>query len=360
MRCVNPEESHFYPSAYRPVVRRADGESLPMAGTRQDSAPREAAFRFDHSDGYIPVVRKSSDESEERAPAPEEAAPFAAAPAAAGEISLPASAVWAACPVTAWRQLLKRPWSWRWRRVFFCGLGVCLGLGLLSLVQEDSLPIYALAMSLWIPLTLLVFFHEIDIRREVSGGWLAFTALAGGGIACALAAFVNRSVIGEDGPAFLAGLTEEPIKGAILLALACFPKRFPGILSGLSLGVAVGAGFAVFETLVYAYALSGDGSPNTGVLLVRGAFSPFMHLAWTGALGGAMWAANGGRGGLRTLASPAVWGIFAGIVVLHMIWNLVGPVQYLCIGLWAVIFHYAKRGVAEAAALGYAPGGGLA
>lgn len=41
----------------------------------------------------------------------------------------------------------------------------------------------------------------------------------------------------------------------------------------------------------------------------------------------------------------------------HCLWNTIGPVQYLSLALWALIFYLAKRGVAQAESWGIAPKG---
>ena len=184
----------------------------------------------------------------------------------------------------------------------------------------------------------------------------AVTAVGGVG-ALALALVLYRLTGIEE--AGLAGLVEEPAKGAMLALLAMASRRFPGILSGVALGVCVGAGFAIVETFFYAYGFGEDGWPSTWVLIVRGVLSPLTHLAWTGALGGAMWAARGaGRSGWHAFGSWLTWGILAAMVIMHCIWNSVGPVEWLAVALWALIFRFVKRGVAEASAWGFRPKGG--
>ena len=259
--------------------------------------------------------------------------------------------------ITAWWQLLKRPWSWKWKRFLLLGGALSLILGALAKTGETFSGFYAIVLSLLIPSTLVLFFHEIDIRSRISWAWLALIMAIGGGIAGLVAGIVNVVYGVSEEAAAWAGVTEEPIKGAVILALAFFPKRFPGVLAGLSLGVAIGAGFAVYETIDYAYTFGSGEMPSTMVLFVRGALSPFMHLGWTGALGGAMWLARGDRSGWYALGSLSTWGVFAGVIILHAIWNSIGDIGYLSVGLWVLLFYYAKRGVAEAVALGYRPRG---
>ncbi len=73
-----------------------------------------------------------------------------------------------------------------------------------------------------------------------------------------------------------------------------------------------------------------------------------MHMAWTGALDGAMWAARGPhRSGWAVLSSWQFWAVFGAMILFHCIWNAVGLINYLAIALWSIIFHYLKKGFAE-------------
>lgn len=265
--------------------------------------------------------------------------------------------VTAACPVDSWFRLLGRPWSWRWRWVLGLGVLACVALGVLSMAKPGLHRLYACAMAACVPVTAITLFCEMDATRRVTWWVAALVTVLGGLLSLFFAGFL-WGWFGLVPTAALAGVVEEPAKGLVLLILAMFSRRFPGILSGLALGVCVGAGFAIFETIDYAYRFGEYGLPSTWVLVLRGALSPLMHLAWTGALGGAMWAARGpGRTGWAALGSWLTWAVLAGMVVMHCIWNTVGPVQWICLALWALIFRFAKRGAAQAAAWGFAPKG---
>ena len=251
------------------------------------------------------------------------------------------------CPVDAWFRLLGRPWSWRWRWVLGAGVAMCIVLWMLMTMAPGFHWLYTCTMAACIPVTAITLFCEMDVTRRVSW-WMAVLVTILGGF---LSLFLSSFLWG------LLGI-EEPAKGLVLLILAMFSKRFPGILSGVALGVCVGSGFAIFETIGYAYEYGEGGNPSTLVLLVRGLLSPLMHLAWTGALGGAMWAARGpNRIGWWALGSWLPWAVLIGMVVIHCIWNTVGPVQWVCLALWALIFHLAKQGATQVATWGVAPKG---
>lgn len=245
--------------------------------------------------------------------------------------------------------LFCKPWAsvWKWVLLVGCIASLLSGIGSSAGVLPHEL--YTFVMAATIPLTMVVLFCEWDVTRAVSGWIAGLVVFLGGSLTGLLAEVVNTYFDISLESAGFAGLTEEPIKGIALLILAMFPRQFPGILSGLALGVSIGAGFAVLETFEYAYAFSETGQPDTYVLLLRGILSPLMHMAWTGALGGAMWAARGpNRSGWTALTSWQFWGIFVLMIVFHCIWNVIGVVNYLAIALWSLIFYYLKRGLAEA------------
>ena len=260
-------------------------------------------------------------------------------------------------PHFAWYRLLGRPWSWAWRWVLGGGIVACAVLWMVMQSVPELHPLYACLMSLCVPWAMVTLFCEMDVSRRVSW-WVASLVMLFGGAASIGVSLVLWMAWGIEPTVPLAGVVEEPAKGAMLALLAMASRRFPGILSGVALGVCVGAGFAIVETFGYAYGLGEDGWPSTWVLIVRGALSPLTHLAWTGALGGAMWAARGaGRPGWYVFGSWVTWGILAAMVLMHCVWNVAGPVEWLAVALWALIFRFVKRGVVEASAWGFRPKG---
>ena len=298
---------------YRSVVR---GEGVPQGETVRP-VPKG---RWDS------VVRlEGAEESAEPAPR----AMAHEAPAAA--MALPA----------AWWGFLGRPWSGAWRWVLGIGAAACAALGLATSAAPEAHGLYAVAMAGCVPVAMVTLFCELEASRRV-GAWVAAAVFVAGGALSIGLTFLLNALTGIDSP-FLAGVTEEPAKGAVLLALAFVP-RFRGILCGLALSVCVGAGFATIETVGYAYSFGEGGLPSTGVLLLRGVLSPFTHMGWTGALGGAMWAARSAPS--QTWVAAAV---LLGMVAAHCLWNTLGPLTYLSLALWALIFHYVRRGAEEAA-----------
>lgn len=265
-----------------------------------------------------------------------------------GERSSP-SAVTLPRQVT-WLGLFCRPWSCHWKWVLL--VGVVASALLYWLAQVSSLVVVSLiqsfVLSVTVPAAMLCLVVEWDISRRVAISEALLAALAGVGIA-SVAALLNGAFEISEKNAMWAAAVEEPCKGLVLLVLASRAQRFPGILSGLALGCAVGAGFAVIETIGYGYAYGTETSPSIDVFVLRGLLSPFMHAAWTGALGGALWAARGVNGSLwRMFRSPFGWLVLGGMMLCHAAWNAAWLWSVLCLVSWTVLFHYVGRGFKQA------------
>lgn len=247
--------------------------------------------------------------------------------------------------------LFARPWAFYWWWVLLAGLLLSGG----TFVFASAIPsaytklIYAAFMAICVPAATLCLVTEWDISRCVNWSVSFIVAIIGGGVAAAISEILNHAFGISIDNSWLAALTEEPVKGAILLILLCMVRRFPGVLSGLALGFAVGAGFAICETIDYAYALSDNENPSIKVLVIRGMLSPMMHMAWTGALGGALWASRGIHANWTgVMFSWLSWLVFAGMIICHSTWNAFGGIYVLVIGVWVLILYLVKRGIAQA------------
>lgn len=98
-------------------------------------------------------------------------------------------------------------------------------------------------------------------------------------------------------------------------------ERHPA--DGLLLGVASGAGFAVLETMGYAFVVlvqsRGDLAAVQDVLFERSVLSPAAHMAWTGLTAAALWQASAVHWQGRAVGRFA--GMFALAVALHTAWD---------------------------------------
>jgi RsiW-degrading membrane proteinase PrsW (M82 family) len=112
--------------------------------------------------------------------------------------------------------------------------------------------------------------------------------------------------------------------------------------------VASGAGFAILETMGYAFVVLIQSRGNLGVvdnvLFVRGILSPAAHMAWTGIAAAALWDAGAHR--FRGSAVLRFVGAFVAVVVLHTVWDTFGStavyviVSVISLVLLAVSSHH--------------------
>ena len=251
-----------------------------------------------------------------------------------------------------WWHLFGRPWSHVWRIFLLVGTGVCVTLGVLVNSGNTSLhALYAIASAALVPTTICVFLGELSRHTGPGLGLMSGTFVIGGVISIGLTLIVDV-VSGVANPVF-AGLVEEPCKGLILLVLFFGLKQFRSPLSGLSFGAAVGAGFASFETFIYAYRFRGGGLPSTAILLLRGVLSPLAHTAWTSAFGGAVWSIR--AAGNKKRRENACWSavfILCGMIICHGVFNynattslLSQSTLYISLLVWGAIFHYIEEGL---------------
>ncbi|MFF5208532.1 PrsW family glutamic-type intramembrane protease [Streptosporangium sp. NPDC000396] len=200
------------------------------------------------------------------------------------------------------------------------------------------------------PLALLVAIHDrTGIGLSVPAVTLVGMFLFGGGVALLLGGYFDSLFIAgrSDPTILLVGWIEEPAKIVPLLAVA-FTGRHLTKAAGVALGVSCATGFAIMESMSYAWK-SVDGNSTVGagvVLLVRGLATPFSHLAWTGlicAIAFGVWQARG-----RVVITLSVAGVLAAAAVLHSLndglltLDIPGPLRLLFVAVAAVsywLFH---------------------
>lgn len=247
--------------------------------------------------------------------------------------------------------LFRSPWArwWKWTLAASASASAFLLIVGDDLSSQSLLFLGAAFGSLAIPATMTVLFAEWDITRRTTLPVVAGAALSGC-VAAYAAGLANVAFGIAETSLSMAAVVEEPIKGLVVFLLAAHARNPKCILSGLAVGCAVGAGFAAIETLDYVYRYGEASRPSMDVLLTRGLLAPFMHAAWTAALGGAIWAAHGVDGGWRRVfASPAVYLVFAGMTLCHAVWNT-GFLFWASLGVvsWLVLMVYVQKGIKQA------------
>ena len=121
--------------------------------------------------------------------------------------------------------------------------------------NENLLPGLIMVGSFAVPISALIFFFEMNARKNVSLYQVLRLLFLGGAISLFVSLFFFRQTdytqLEASLGASIAGIVEEPGKLAALLIVANV-TRYRYILNGLLFGAAVGTGFAAFESAGYA------------------------------------------------------------------------------------------------------------
>jgi RsiW-degrading membrane proteinase PrsW (M82 family) len=156
----------------------------------------------------------------------------------------------------------------------------------------------------------------------------------GGTLGVLLATFGEYVLLGHGALQYAGvGLIEEASKLAALWLVARRLKRYTA-RDGIVLGVAVGFGFAAFESSGYALvALFGSQGlalhEMVSTVIERGLLAPVAHGLWTGIVGGVLfWAARG-----RLRLAPSVLVAYLFVALLHALYDSASGIGALIVGL---------------------------
>ncbi len=299
------------------------------------------------------------------------------------------------------------PKPWAFVRVF--GISLVTYLILLFCWNEfhpvNLLPGLIIVGTMAIPFSVLIFFFEMNVRRNVSMYLVAKLLVFGGVVALLYSLFMFKLTaalgLGWLG-ASVAGIAEESGK-LLALMLVINRLRYPYMLNGLLFGAAIGAGFAIFESAGYALGTlvvqiiavsvdhaaaiqqaAGDAAKAGGAkavmttlqtvfaqiaaqtdqgminnIITRGLVSPFSHIIWTAMAAAGLWLVKGGRkfeAGM--LLDMRFLRTFLAAVALHMVWNaswgihIITPLdKHIILGIigWTIIFHLVRQGLKQIA-----------
>ena len=212
--------------------------------------------------------------------------------------------------------------------------------------------------SFAVPLSMVIFYFEMNVPQNVSIFQVAKMMLVGG-ILSLIATLMITSLLDISANsgltvAIIAGTTEE-IGKLVALFLVAGQTRYRWTLNGLLLGGAVGAGFAGFESAGYALRVllaTHDTSPVYQTILLRGLLSPGGHVAWAALYGAALWKVKGDRpfsfGMLQDMRFLRVFGL---AMALHITWDV--PLS----GVLDLIKDFALVGVGLVAILAFVQDG---
>jgi|GEM_PF-1295036 len=249
------------------------------------------------------------------------------------------------------------PKPWLFMRIFIIVaigyFGFYLGFSLFQ--NLNLLPGLIMIGSFMVPLSLLVFFWEINAPQNIPIYRIVYFVLIAGLISLIIALFLFQTLGSLGQNVIFVGIIEETAK--VLAILWCLRKRnYHFILNGLLVGAAVGTGFAAFESA--GYALQGmltDMNTMMQTIHLRGLLAPGGHIVWAALEGAAICMVKG--------IQPWRWEmvkdmrflrIFLITTTLHVLWNspisgVLFPVSYviLIVISWLIAFAMISVGLKE-------------
>jgi RsiW-degrading membrane proteinase PrsW (M82 family) len=243
-------------------------------------------------------------------------------------------------PMSA-QQVVRR---WAWLGTFVVGAALyLLVLAVLSDTDNPNLfPTMILLGALVVPLTFVTFAAGRSGRWLIDGPTLGGSLLFGGVVGVVVAGLLEYDAMQRLGtlPMVGVGLIEEAAKLVIPIVLVVFfgSRYRHSIGGGIVIGVAVGTGFAVLETMGYAFVALLQSGGNVGAaeqtLFIRGLLSPAGHAAWTGLTCWGLWRFVVAPTGKRLLGFA---GMYALAVGLHTTWDgLGGRITYAVVGVISI------------------------
>ena len=244
--------------------------------------------------------------------------------------------------------------------VFFLIAYIPTRIGFINYGNENFLPAMIILAAFAIPVTILIFFFEINVFRNIPFYKVIKYFVLGGALSLILAILFfsldfNTDISTYSG-ALMVGLIEEAAKAAIVALFLFKSKKSNYILNGLLVGAAVGAGFAAFETAGYIlkYGISGGLQVMLNVIKLRGFLAPGGHVAWAAIEGAALMYVKGfEKLDKKHLNDKRFLLVCLIPILLHGIWDMPIQTPYyllqigLSIAAWIVIIYFINLGLKQ-------------
>ena len=218
------------------------------------------------------------------------------------------------------------------------------------------MPSLILLGSAVVPASVLAYAGWSRAGTPVRADLVMLVVVLGGVIGTVSAGILEYDAMKDLGvlPMAGVGLIEETAKLLLPAALLLFVRHRTAAAAVL-LGVASGAGFAVLETMGYAFTAllesKGDLAAVDDTLLVRGLLAPAGHVAWTGLATVGLWAFAAAPTGRNLLRFA---GVFVAVVALHGAWDgfeaLWSKIVIGAIGFGALLWTVHRSRVVDAPA----------
>lgn len=244
--------------------------------------------------------------------------------------------------------------------IFFIIAYIPTRIGYINYGNLNFLPAMIMLGAFAVPVTILIFFYEINLFRNIPFYKVIKYFILGGALSLILAILffsldINTDISTYSG-ALMVGLIEEVAKAAIVAFFLFKSKNSNYILNGLLIGAAVGAGFAAFETAGYIlrYGLAGGDAVMLQTIKIRGFLAPGGHVAWAAIEGAAlMYVKEFEKLDKKHLNDKRFLLICLISVVEHGIWDMPIEAPYylvpigLTVAAWLVIIYFINLGLKQ-------------
>lgn len=244
--------------------------------------------------------------------------------------------------------------------VFFIIAYIPTRMGYITYGNLNFLPAMIMLGAFAIPVTVLMFFYEINLFRNIPFYKVVKYFVLGGALSLIFTILLSTLGFNMDistySGALMVGLVEEVAK-AIVVALFLFKsKKSNYILDGLLIGAAVGAGFAAFETAGYIlrFGLSSGNAAMLNIIKLRGFLAPGGHVAWAAIEGAALMYVKGfDKLDKKHLNDKRFLLICLIPILLHGIWDMPISSPYYIVQIaltaaaWVVIIYFINLGLKQ-------------
>ena len=244
--------------------------------------------------------------------------------------------------------------------VFFIIAYIPTRIGFINYGNENFLPAMIILAAFAIPVTVLIFFFEINVFRNIPFYKVIKYFIWGGALSLIVAILLfsldfNTDITTYFG-ALMVGLIEEVAKTVIVAVFLFKSKKSNYILDGLLIGAAVGAGFAAFETAGYIlrFGLNGGLDAMLNVIKLRGFLAPGGHVAWAAIEGAALMYVKGFDPLNKKHLNDKRFLLICLIpIILHGVWDMPISLPYyipqiaMTILAWLVIIYFINLGLKQ-------------
>ena len=252
--------------------------------------------------------------------------------------------------------------AWVYLRIFifFLIAYIPVRIGYITYGNANFLPALIMLGAFAMPVTVLIFFFEINIFKNIPFYRVVEYFILGGSLSLITAILffeldLNTDISTYTG-ALMVGLIEEAAKATIVALFLFRDKKCKYILNGLLIGAAVGAGFAAFETAGYIlrYGMNYGVATMLGTIKVRGFLAPGGHVAWAAIEGAALMLVKGFEKLEKKHLNDKRFLLICLIpIVLHGIWDMpinlpfYGVPIIMTILAWIVIIYFINLGLKQ-------------